>query len=105
MTDLWCTKEIMTIKDLEYLCMKMIDDESRELYEIVDYMEIKFLNAKTISNLEEAVEKGLGDVSFTKNTLVNSVKYTIDDSPISEIEIFSDKFILHTNPDKWEVFI
>ena len=51
-----------------------------------------------------AIEEVLEGKVYSKNETSESTIFTVEDSHISEIEVTPLKFVLRTNPDKWEAY-
>ncbi len=101
--DQFLLKEEMTRNDIEHVFLRIFHDEdSEDDSTYLQEFEMKFLVEQ--NNLEVIIDRTLRGVTYSKSTDLGSTKFVIEDSPIAEIEISSDKFIMRINEDKWKVY-
>ena len=63
-------------------------------------LELQFFDEQ--KGVKEAVETELEGLIYSKRSEDGAKVYEVSNSPISEVWIYAKKFILKTNPDKWE---
>ncbi|PKH50016.1 hypothetical protein CXF68_04540 [Tenacibaculum sp. Bg11-29] len=102
MNDFYMPKEEMKRKDIEHLILRIFkDDYEKTNTRYLQELELVFTESQ---DLNDTIEKTLKGKVFSKKESSESIIFTVEDSPISEIEITSKKFILRTNPDKWKAY-
>lgn len=55
-----------------------------------------------ILNIEEVIDKQLGDIKFNKKNEDTMVIYEVEDSPILKLIVSPNTFLMEINRDKWE---
>jgi len=100
--DFYMPKEEMIRKDIEHLILRIFkDDYEKTNARYLKELELAFSENQ---NLNNTIEEALNGKEFSKKTTNETTIYTIEESPIAEIEVRPKKFIMRTNPDKWKAY-
>lgn len=100
--DFYMSKINMARKDIEHIILRIYEDDYKKTN--TDYLKELELVFVEPQKLNKEIEEALEGKKFSKNVFTESTVYTIEDSPISEIEVGSEKFLLKTNPTKWKAY-
>ncbi|PTX60641.1 hypothetical protein C8N46_106287 [Kordia periserrulae] len=101
--DFYLQKNRMTRTDIEYLILRILkDDYTKTNARYLEELELVF--AKPMYNLETTIRESLIGMEFTEESTMNVKIFTVNDSPIDEIKISNEKFILKINRDKWKAY-
>ncbi|WP_299119600.1 hypothetical protein [uncultured Tenacibaculum sp.] len=100
--DFYMPKQEMSRRDIEHLILRIFkDDYEKTNTRYLQELELMFTEPQ---DLNDVIEKTLKDKEFSKKESYKSTFFIVEDSPISEIEVSSKKFIMRTNSDKWKAY-
>ncbi|CAA0205881.1 hypothetical protein ACE1MK_07770 [Tenacibaculum maritimum] len=100
--DFYMPKEEMSRDDIEHLILRIFEEDYTKTN--TDYLKELELVFTDPQSLPLPIEEALEGKDFSKRESSDTIIYTVENSPIKEIEITSKKFVLRTNRDKWKAY-
>ncbi|NAS30950.1 hypothetical protein GTQ40_08220 [Flavobacteriaceae bacterium R38] len=97
--DLYAITEEIERNDIKHLILRRFDDFKNNSY-FLNSLELAFIEPQNLDKLSEAIQRELGNISFSINNTNQQVIFSVDNSPISEIILKPDSFLLNINPNK-----
>jgi len=99
-SDLYLSPKEMTRDDLSHLILRQFDDVANNSF-LLKELELAFEEPQDYPALVQTIEGSLEGLTFVKDETLEETVFTVEDSPIANVRITPNTFVLGINQDTW----